>query len=181
AQALRATNGAITVGAHCHIGGAITATNGAVRLGEGSVIDGKASTGNGSISLYDAHVAGGLATRSGAVTIGPGSRVEGGVKTVDSSVTVGAGAHVKGGLVVEASSNASCVSNCTSNGSSSLFTWLFGSGAGSERPPRIVIGPGAVVEGALDFRRSVDLYVSDRAKIGPVKGATAKTFSGDEP
>jgi hypothetical protein len=47
--------------------------------------------------------------------------------------------------------------------------------------PRIVIGPGATIEGELRFERVVQLYVSDRATIGPVVGATAIRFSGDAP
>ena len=50
-----------------------------------------------------------------------------------------------------------------------------------KRKPKIVIGPGAVVEGSLRFEHEVELYVSDSAKIGPVEGAKAITFSGDRP
>jgi len=80
-------------------------------------------------------------------------------------ITVEAGAIVKGGLTVDTASNAACTSNCTSNGSSSLMTWLFGKGEKAGKPPQIVIGPNAIVEGTLDFRGKVDLEVSDRAKI----------------
>ena len=44
-----------------------------------------------------------------------------------------------------------------------------------------MIGPNAVVDGTLDFERDVDLYVSDSAKVGTIKGATANKFSGDRP
>lgn len=47
--------------------------------------------------------------------------------------------------------------------------------------PRIEIGPGASVQGPLRFEREVKLYVSDRATIGPVTGATPIPFSGDTP
>jgi hypothetical protein len=47
--------------------------------------------------------------------------------------------------------------------------------------PRIVIGPGASVQGDLRFERSVQLYVSDKATIGSVTGATPIPFSGDAP
>ena len=47
--------------------------------------------------------------------------------------------------------------------------------------PRIVIGPGVVVDGKLRFEHEVELMVSDRAKIGAVEGAKAVTFSGNEP
>jgi hypothetical protein len=58
-------------------------------------------------------------------------------------------------------------------------------GAGSEwrgarRVPRIVIGAGAVVSGALRFDREVDLYVHATARVGPITGANAIKFSGAE-
>jgi hypothetical protein len=37
------------------------------------------------------------------------------------------------------------------------------------------------VKGTLRFERPVELYVSDRATIGPVEGATPVKFSGDRP
>jgi hypothetical protein len=47
--------------------------------------------------------------------------------------------------------------------------------------PVIVIGPGATVQGELRFERKVKLYVSDKATIGTVIGATAVPFSGETP
>ena len=45
----------------------------------------------------------------------------------------------------------------------------------------IEIGPGASVQGPLRFEGGVKRYVSDRATIGPVTGATPIPFSGDTP
>jgi hypothetical protein len=42
-------------------------------------------------------------------------------------------------------------------------------------------GPGSTVDGDLRFERPVQLYVSDRATVGPVAGATAVRFAGDAP
>jgi len=39
----------------------------------------------------------------------------------------------------------------------------------------------ATVSGELRFEREVKLYVSDRATVGPITGATAIPFSGDSP
>ena len=47
--------------------------------------------------------------------------------------------------------------------------------------PRILIGPGSVVGGTLDFERKVSLYVSDKATIGAVRGATVEKYSGEKP
>jgi hypothetical protein len=51
----------------------------------------------------------------------------------------------------------------------------------NSRAPRIVIGPGAAVQGTLRFERDVRLYVSDKATIGPVTGAAVVRFTGDNP
>ena len=48
----------------------------------------------------------------------------------------------------------------------------------SHKVPRVVIGPGAVVEGPLKFERKGDLYVSDRATIGPGRGCDASLVHG---
>jgi hypothetical protein len=75
---------------------------------------------------------------------------------------VGADSRVEGGIRVEKRS-----------GGFTLSFW--------KSTPRIVIGPGAVVEGALEFEREVKLYVSDTAKVGEIKGATPVRFSGEKP
>jgi hypothetical protein len=42
-------------------------------------------------------------------------------------------------------------------------------------------GPGAIVSGEPRFDREVKLYVSDRATVGSITGATPIPFSGDSP
>src|SRR3546814_8253871 len=64
---------------------------------------------------------------------------------------------------------------CSSDLHKQNSTWLpiqFG----SNRKPRIVIGPNAVVEGDLVFEREVTLYVHSSARIGKVTGATPIAF-----
>ena len=182
ASALQTTNGGITIGARGRATGSVTATNGSIRLGKDAEIGGKVSAINGSTDLDGAHVAGGIEARNGTVTIGPGSKVEGGVKTVDGAIMVGAGATVAGGILIEPADNSRCTRNCNDTGTTT-FSGLVAAILGSKdsAKPRVVIGPGAVVMGKLDFRRDVDLYVSDRAKTGPVEGATAKIFTGEKP
>ena len=72
----------------------------------------------------------------------------------------GAGSRVEGGILVEKPSG-----------------WF----NSSSKPPRVVIGPNAVVQGTLDFRRDVELLVSESATVGTIKGATATRFSGATP
>ena len=82
--------------------------------------------------------------------------------TTTGDIEIGANSRVEGGILVNDSGE-----NRVSFGKPKI--------------PRVVIGPGAVVKGALRFRREVKLYVSDRATIGTVEGATAIKFSGDHP
>src|SRR4029077_9161875 len=52
---------------------------------------------------------------------------------------------------------------------------------GAEDVPRIVIGPGSVVGGTLNFARPVKVYAWAKATIGPVQDATAVKHSGERP
>src|SRR5690606_41409754 len=50
---------------------------------------------------------------------------------------------------------------------------------GTRRTPRVIIGPGAVVDGPLVFEHEVELFVHDTARTGTVTGATAQAHSGE--
>jgi hypothetical protein len=89
------------------------------------------------------------------------AHVAGGIKTVNGSISIFGASHVEGGILVHKSTG-------------ELIH--FGNDV-----PRIEIGPGAVVQGDLRFEREVKLYVSDRATIGPVTGATPIPFTGNTP
>ncbi len=90
----------------------------------------------------------------------PGATVNGGISTVNGNIDIGANSHVRGGIVVH-------------KPSTGFFHWW----SDSDKP-RVVVGPGAVVEGTMTFERAVRLYVSDTATIGQVTGATAVKFAG---
>ena len=191
-------NGSVTVEAN-QPAGDVSTVNGSVHIGDGARVE-KADTVNGSIDLGDRAQARSLETVNGAVTLGSASRVDGtvtsvngalrlakgaevlgklsnvngaivldaahvsgGIDTVGGDITVGANSHVEGGILVEKNSG-------------SWFKW-----GGKSHDPTIVIGPHAVVQGTLEFRRDVVLNVSDSAQIGPVKGATVVKFSGATP
>ena len=88
------------------------------------------------------------------------AHIGGGIETVSGDIEIGADSHVEGGIVVDKPHG---------------WSW------GKPRNPRIVIGPRAVVQGTLDFRREVELHVSNSAKVGEIKGAKAQPFSGEQP
>jgi len=89
------------------------------------------------------------------------AHVGGGIKTVNGNINISGASHVEGGILVEKPSG-------------ELLQIL-------HDVPRIVIGPGATVQGELRFERTVKLYVSDKATIGTVTGATPIPFTGDTP
>lgn len=139
----------------------LSTVNGSIEVGQRSRIAESVETVNGRVHLgRGAEVSGAVSNVNGEIRL-DAARVGGGIKTVSGNVLVGADSRVDGGLLVEKPSG--------------WFT------SGNSRKPRIVIGPRAVVEGTLEFRREVELFVSDTAQIGPIKGANAQAFSGDQP
>ena len=155
-----------TVNGSVHLGNHVTATslnsvNGSITLGAGTHASGGVSSVNGELTLSDgADVAGGLSNVNGKITL-TGAHVAEGIKTVNGSMSITGASHVEGGILVKKPSG-------------ELFQIV-------REIPRIVIGPGATVQGELRFERTVQLYVSDKATIGPVTGATPIAFSGDTP
>ena len=139
--------------------GDLETVNGGIRGGSGLVVAGDIETVNGGIFLDSgSRVSGGASTVNGAIGL-VRTELGGGIETVSGDITVGIGSHVKGGIKVEKPGKA----------------WL-GIHFGKPKPPRIVIGPDAVVDGPLVFEREVKLYVHSSAKTGPIRGATAIRF-----
>lgn len=133
--------------------------NGRVSLGARVRIAKNVESVNGSLSIGEgSDVSGKVANVNGAIKL-VAAHVGGGIATVNGDIEIGADSRVEGGIVVDKPG------------------WL----SSSNRPPRVVIGPRAVVTGTLDFRREVELLVSDSATIGNVTGATAKAYSGERP
>ena len=154
-------NGSITLGTRA-VAESLGTVNGGVRLGTGAQVAKSVSTVNGAVILAQgAQVGGDVGNVNGAIRL-TGAAIDGGLRTVSGDIDIGAGSVVKGGLIVDKES-----------GWSLFHFW------GSA--PRVVIGPGASVDGTLDFRRTVRLYVSDRAHVGVIKGATPIRFSGATP
>jgi len=157
---------ATTVNGNVHLGNHATAAslnsvNGSIILGTGAHLSGSASTVNGELNLKDgAEISGALTNVNGKITL-TAAHVAGGIKTVNGSMNIAGASHVENGILVE-------------KPSSELLQM-------AREVPRIVIGPGATVQGDLRFERTVQLYVSDKATIGTVTGATAIAFSGDVP
>ncbi len=151
-------NGSIQLGARASAASAKT-VNGDITLDAGSHVTGDVVTVNGALSLREgADVAGGVRNVSGSIEL-QGAHVGGRISTVAGNVTIQGPSRVDAGLLVQRPSGISI----------------------SADVPRIVIGPGARVDGELRFERDVQLFVSDQATVGTVTGATPVHFSGDAP
>ena len=174
---LETVNGSIRIEANARVGEAetvngsihaddnirarsLTTVNGGIRVGTQAQIEGGIETVNGSIFVdRGGNVGRGVETVNGAIGL-VDTDLGGGIDTVNGDITVGVGSHVKGGIHVEKPGQ----------------QWF---SMGKRKPPRIVIGPNAQVDGALVFEREVKLYVHRSAKIGAISGATAVRYDGD--
>ena len=153
-------NGGVTLGANV-TAKSVKTVNGEVRLGEAAKVSGGVLSVNGALTLEKgADVSGKIANVNGDIQLTT-AHVGGGITTINGDIEVGRDSRVEGGIHVDKPDFSGDMKNT--------------------RVPRIVIGPGAVVQGPLLFERAVKLYVSDSAQIGPVEGATPELFSGEQP
>jgi predicted acyltransferase (DUF342 family) len=138
--------------------------NGAIKFGKKAKVSGSVESDNGGL-FFDrgSVVRDGLTNVNGGIGV-VGTEVGGDIETVMGDITVGADSHVKGRIHVEKPTNHG-------------FNWSMR----HRDPPRIVIGPNAVVDGPLVFDRDVVLYVHSSARIGQVTGATAQRYSTATP
>ena len=176
---LDTVNGSINIGAGARVADAET-VNGSIRVAE-DVQAGALSTVNGSIRVAtNATISKGVSTVNGSIFVDRGGSVRGdvetvngaiglvdtdvggGIETVNGDVTVGVGSQVVGGIHYRKPSK----------------QWI---SLGKRKPPRVVIGPNARVDGPLRFEREVVLYVHGTARIGLVTGATAVGYDGPTP
>jgi len=141
--------------------GSLTTVNGSVRVGQQARISDGIDTVNGSIFVdRGGDIAKGVETVNGAIGL-VDTDLGGGIETVNGDITVGIGSHVHGGIHVEKPGQ----------------SWFQ---MHKPKPPRIVIGPNAQVDGPMVFEREVVLYVHTTAKVGSIRGATAIPFSTDK-
>lgn len=188
-------NGSVDVAAGQPVRDAST-VNGSIHIEPNAKIA-EGSTVNGSITLGDHATAQSLTTVNGHVTVDNGARVAKGIETVNGALSVAQGAqvtgdatnvnghisveggHIGGGIEtvngdIDITGNAVVDSGLIVRKNESEFNF-------SNRIPRVVIGPGATVNGTLKFERPVQLYVSNSAHVGQIVGATPVKFSGEQP
>ncbi len=152
-------NGGIHLGAHA-TADSLKSVNGSITIDTGAHVAHAVEAVNGAIKVREqAEVLGRLANVSGDIELAA-AHVAGGIATVAGNISVMGASRVEGGIRIEKPSSSLIQIGTT---------------------PRIVIGPGATVQGELRFEREVHLYVSDHATIGTVSGATPVPFQGDSP
>lgn len=155
-------NGGVHMGDNAHAD-SVETVNGGVRLGAGATVTDDVETVNGGITLEPgAQVGGKVENVNGAVQL-TRAHVGGQITTVSGDVNVGESSSVDGGIHFEKPSG---------------MNWSWS----KPRPPRLVIGPNAVVRGEIRIDRDdVVVFVHDSAKIASIRGATAQKYSGDKP
>jgi DUF4097 and DUF4098 domain-containing protein YvlB len=160
AEDVETVNGGIELGADAHAR-SLETVNGGISLGARAQVQDKIETVNGSITLErGAEALGMVSNVNGRIRL-DAAHVGGGLETVSGDIEVGADSKVDGGILVDENKG---------------MHW-----GSKPKPPRIVIGPHAVVGGKLVFKREVRLYVSDSAQVGAIEGASAQRFSGTAP
>lgn len=189
-------NGSITV-TEGDRAGDVTTVNGSVNIGVRATID-DAQTVNGSISLGEDAVASSLQTVNGSINLGVRSRVSGDVEAVNGSITLGRSAavagdvsNVAGRIVLDGArisgdlktvkGDIELRAGARLDGDLTFEKPSMGVSIDLGDPPRVVIGPDTAVGGTMRFGREVKLYISDRAKVGRIEGATPVRFGGESP
>lgn len=151
------TSGNIKAGDNVKMGDT-KSVSGNIRLGSGAQVSGDIAAVSGNIFAdRGTHITGDIASVSGSIGLVQ-TELDGGITFATSDLTVGVGSHVKGRIYLK----------------KPTFSHL-------DHPPRIVIGPNAVVDGDLDFELPVQLYVHSSAKTGKITGATPIPFSSATP
>lgn len=125
--------------------------NGRLRLDDKAQVRGNVTSVNGSIGLgKGAEIGGKVENVNGKIEV-DGGRIGKGIQTTSGDIDIGAGSRVDGGIVVEKLDHSFSLKKHT---------------------PKITIGPGAVVNGTLHFKREVELRISKDATVGKIVGAT---------
>ena len=202
ASGATSVNGSISVGEKAIVTGNVRTVNGTIRVDEGASIE-KASTVNGGIRIADGVECESLSTVNGSVKVAEKVSVDGAIEAVNGRITVDEGSTVAKSVSnvngqIELSGAEVRGDQQTVNGDIDLEDGSvvkgdlvveknsgWGWGKSKSRKPRIVIGPGSRVEGAVILKREVELLISDAAEVGGVEGEMtiedAVRFSGDRP
>ena len=192
-------NGSISVGEDALVTGGMRTVNGSIRVERGATVR-DARTVNGTIRLAEGVETRHLNTVNGAILLGAEGLVDGDVSAVNGSITLEEKARVTGDIDnvngkifldhAQAEGNIKTVSGdirlrqAVVKGDRLIEKPAIWSSS-NQRNPRIINGPGSRVDGTIHIEHEVELFISDTAEIGDVKGVMsvddATRFSGEEP
>lgn len=164
-EAAETVNGSLRVGSNVR-SRALETVNGSIRVGDGSTIDGGIEAVNGKIEVgRSTRVDRSVQNVNGAIELA-GAEVGGNIETVNGDIELSDGAVLRGDIIIEKPNN-------------------WGWNRNKNRKPRVIIGPGSVVEGEIKLEREVELYISESARVGGVSGVMsmddAERFTGKRP
>lgn len=160
-------NGSVRIGTNGQAE-SLETVNGSIRIGAKTVVQQGIETVNGSITLGDdAASLDKIETVNGRIELGARAQAGAGIELVNGDVELKHAARVTGDIVVRKPMMSGWFNN-------------------QSKPPRVILGPNAVVDGDLVFEREVELHMHSTAKIsgkqhGPLAGGKVHTFSGDAP
>ncbi|MGI9202411.1 MAG: hypothetical protein ACR2Q3_00285 [Woeseiaceae bacterium] len=194
-------NGSITIGKDATITGAVETVNGTIRIDEGTRLE-DAETVNGSIRIASGVTAEDITSVNGAIRLDENVTVDGEVSVVNGKITLDKGTSVAddvsnvngeisvvgaeiGGDLATVNGNVTLTDNSTLRGNLIVEEpkgWSWGK---KRRKPVIIIGPNSTIAGDIRLEREVELFISESAEVGGVKGELsmddAVRFSGARP
>ena len=192
-------NGSISVGRNAVVTGGLRTVNGSIRVDDGAEIE-NAKTVNGRLRMGDGVHADNLSTVNGSVTIGEMAAISADISAVNGSITVepkavvaGEVSNVNGRISLTGTEIGGDVTTVTGDvridqsvlKSDLVIEEPSSWNKASNRKPRIVVGPGSRIEGAIVVEYEVELFISDEAEVTEVRGVMtlddAQRFSGDVP
>jgi len=154
-------NGGITLDDEARVG-AVETVNGGIGAGERVKVAGGAETVNGGIRFgAGSSVGGNVITVNGGISVKQ-TVIGGNIETVGGDITLEDKSTVHGDIVIEKPQG-------------------WGLSWGKQRIPRVIVGPGSVVDGDLRFEREVELFVHSSARTGRVTGATVQPYTDKLP
>lgn len=176
--------------------GDVSTVNGGIGIGDRSRAD-KVETVNGGIELGDSVALESIEGVNGGITAGRDLHVQRGIETVNGGVRLGSGAEIGGDLSTV--NGSILLDHAKVAGRVEMAAGLIDTGRGSQlggitvskpggsgnwnknKLPRVIVGPDSVVSGDIVLERETELYVHQSAKIGAVRGGSARPYSGDQP
>jgi cytoskeletal protein CcmA (bactofilin family) len=194
-------NGSVTVGADAVVTGDVKTVNGKVHVDAGASIE-EASTVNGSVRIGKNVTSRSLGTVNGSIKVDESCTVDGEIEAVNGGISVASGTKIDrgvsningtiklmgatvGGNVSTVSGDVHVLDGTVVQGHLIIEKpggWGWGK---DKRKPRVVIGPGSTIEGDIKLEREVELFISETASVGKVKGVMsmedAVRFSGEKP